>query len=553
MSLYDQKTSMQITHDLWAKFFPFKEPRNEQIDAINFALNAYLNDKKKFVVLELGTGVGKSAIGVAIARFLNSLDRVNGDAYILTTQKLLQDQYMTDFGVGIDPLVSIKSSSNYTCGYYKEQSCGESRRLLTTLKKHFSDTAFASSCSSKKCVYAVEKSNFMNASLGITNYSYFLAETMYAKKLTPRGLLIIDEAHNTEAELAKFISIVFSTKFANDVLNVKRPNQDDDDIIFKWVKQKYKPALTKHIKTLLSTIESMNENSDMDKFSELSKKYESLDKHICKVNRFIDGYDKKNWIMNVSAYESGKNNKKYEFKPIDLSNDSDETLFKFGERVLMLSATIVDNDVFCRSLGIKKQDVAYMRAASPFDVENKPIHYMPVGSMSKNNIEQTLPIMTEAIKMLLEQHADDKGIIHCVSFKVANHIVQNLRSNRLLIHDSINREEILKLHLSSKEPTVLISPSMSEGVNLADDASRFQIICKVPFPYLGDVMVKKKMERDSKWYVYMTAKTVIQSLGRSIRSENDHAISYILDSDWDLFFTKNSSMFPEDFVASIKK
>ena len=30
---------------------------------------------------------------------------------------------------------------------------------------------------------------------------------------------------------------------------------------------------------------------------------------------------------------------------------------------------------------------------------------------------------------------------------------------------------------------------MAEGVDLKGDSSRFQIICKIPYPYLGDKLV----------------------------------------------------------------
>ena len=40
------------------------------------------------------------------------------------------------------------------------------------------------------------KEKFIEAPLGVTNFSYFLAETMYAKTLEPRDLLVIDECHN---------------------------------------------------------------------------------------------------------------------------------------------------------------------------------------------------------------------------------------------------------------------------------------------------------------------------------------------------------------------
>jgi len=145
-------------------------------------------------------------------------------------------------------------------------------------------------------------------------------------------------------------------------------------------------------------------------------------------------------------------------------------------------------------------------------------------------------------------------VVHnCHSYKVANYIMKNFKSKRLLTHNSDNRDQILEKHLKSKEPTVIVSPSMTEGVDLKGDLSRFQILCKVPYPYLGDKLVQKKMKKWTWWYPLQTSKTIIQSLGRSVRSSTDHAISYILDSDWNRFYGQNREMFPVDFKDSIQK
>ena len=92
---------------------------------------------------------------------------------------------------------------------------------------------------------------------------------------------------------------------------------------------------------------------------------------------------------------------------------------------------------------------------------------------------------------------------------------------------------------------------MTEGVDLADDISRFQILCKVPYPYLGDKLIKKKMNKWKWWYSLETAKTIVQSIGRSVRNSDDFAVTYILDEDWGYFFNKNKSVFNEDFRSCI--
>lgn len=138
----------EMTLPDYVPFFPFSNIRDEQRKAIEFALDAFLVQKKRFVILELGTGVGKSAIGITLSRYLAEhggvtyVPPVSGQedsdpvdttgSYILTTQKILQAQYMDDFGPssGKNLMRSLKSANNYQCRFYNDQSCAESRRLL---------------------------------------------------------------------------------------------------------------------------------------------------------------------------------------------------------------------------------------------------------------------------------------------------------------------------------------------------------------------------------------------------------------------------------------
>ena len=120
-----------------------------------------------------------------------------------------------------------------------------------------------------------------------------------------------------------------------------------------------------------------------------------------------------------------------------------------------------------------------------------------------------------------------------------------------MIHDSANRDKVLQKHCNSKSATVLLSPSMTEGVDLRDELSRFQVICKIPYPYLGDKLIRKKMNKWKWWYPLQTAKTIVQAVGRSIRSDSDQAVTYILDSDWEIFFKRNRLFFPDSFKKAI--
>jgi Rad3-related DNA helicase len=289
----------------------------------------------------------------------------------------------------------------------------------------------------------------------------------------------------------------------------------------------------------------------LKEFAKLAKQYDLLDKHACKIQRFLDVYDKDNWVFNMTPAD-GRSGRRLEFKPIDVAPFADDMVFKHGKHVVMMSATILDRDAFCTLLGIPREHVAFISIPSPFPVEHRPIMAFPIGKMSAKAIDDTLPKLAEAVKTILEQHKNEKGIIHCHTYKIANYLKKNVRSKRLLIHNSENREAMLNRHIKSTTPTVLLSPSMTEGIDLYDELGRFQVICKVPYPYLGDKLVKKRMHKWRWWYPLQTAKSIVQAVGRSVRSMDDHAVTYILDSDWDFFYGKNKVFFPQGFSDCLK-
>ena len=69
--------------------FPFEEPRLGQLDIIQ-DINDAIRKGFKYIVLEAGTGTGKSAIATTLAKMYES-------AYILTMTKQLQSQYSDEF------------------------------------------------------------------------------------------------------------------------------------------------------------------------------------------------------------------------------------------------------------------------------------------------------------------------------------------------------------------------------------------------------------------------------------------------------------------------
>jgi len=99
---------------------------------------------------------------------------------------------------------------------------------------------------------------------------------------------------------------------------------------------------------------------------------------------------------------------------------------------------------------------------------------------------------------------------------------------------------------------VLMGPSLLEGLDLKDNFSRFQIFAKVPYLSLGDRFVKTKLQINPSWYQWKAIINILQGTGRSVRSEEDWATTYILDASLADLIHKNRASFPVEFMSRIQ-
>ena len=501
-------------------------------------------------MIDCGTGVGKSAIGLTIASKINNSSEYEGNyengAYFLTTQKILQDQYEKDFSS--KGLVSLYSSSNYICSTDRKASCKE---IQTGLRSNSLPEKYKS-CS-YNCIYKQKKKEFIEKSLGITNFSYFLTEKNYSQKLPHKKVLVIDEAHNLENELTRFIEVSVSSYFSDKILKTKIPQEINTQFkAFKWIKEVYLSKVTNKVNFIKSQIEKFGITSTkLEEFKKITKRLDMLVSHEKKIDQFIKLYNKDNWVFDID--KSSKDNFKFIFKPIDISHYAKQYLLDYADYIIFMSATIISHEGFSISLGLPFEETVFVKEESPFPVENRPIIFSPAGSMSYKAIDKTLPQMVKMLEAIFENHKSEKGIVHTHSNKIAYYIKNNINrkfKRRILLAFGEDREKMLEKHKKSKEKTILISSSMSEGVDLKGNLSSFQVLCKVPFPFLGDKVVKKKMNKWDWWYNTETIRTIIQSIGRSIRSEDDKAVTYILDGDWKRIKSRSSGMLPSNFYEN---
>lgn len=522
--------------------FPFKEPRTGQLDIIQNIEDA-ISKGYKYIVLEAGTGTGKSAVATTLAN-------IYGSAYILTMTKQLQHQYSKEFGFPI-----VKGRSNFSCLMGGSESTCDMGVCKTTVnsKKFFcpfsitkvpkltSTLAFEDSFgndiyynSDNHCNYWEQKANAINSPITLMNYDYAILELNYVKHFGTRSLLILDEAHNIENKLMNSLELTLSNqRLEKDIKRKISKETLKDGSVEDWILE----------------LESLYESyQDVDLKDLPMNKVDRIRRTIGRIKLLRDHleHEPKNWVIDSNEYSVS-------FKPLRVNKYAKDNLLKYGDICIFMSATILSHKMFSKWLGLNPDEVYYIKVDSPFPPEKRPIILDLVGKMSKNRIKKTAPKTIPIINKILRKHNDEKGLIHSHSYKCSRFITQNIPNARLISHTSANRQRVLDYFEKDSDPLVLVSPSMSEGVDLPYDKCRFQIIYKVPFPYLGDKQINLRQKRDKRWYAYKTVMTIMQAYGRGMRAEDDYCTTYVLDKDILMLFKSPlyRSLIPDFFKEAI--
>jgi len=223
-----------------------------------------------------------------------------------------------------------------------------------------------------------------------------------------------------------------------------------------------------------------------------------------------------------------------------------------------MSATILDHEKLGRYLGIDKGDIRFIRVdESSFPVENRPIHQDYCGRATAKTMDKYLPKMLRKIdEYYIPTMKKYKGIVHTHSHVIARYILEHSKHSSIMISNTDNerkREDVFQEFFDSDSPKIMVSPSMSLGVDLFDDRCRWALLVKMPYPYLGDPQVRRRMKVDPDWYDYNTLCSLIQCYGRTCRSIDDWADTYILDSMFVWLISRNKDTIPRWFMEAIRK
>lgn len=350
------------------------------------------------------------------------------------------------------------------------------------------------------------------------------------------GSTVVSNCHVAESVLMDFISL----SFADTPFKIQFPKFETAEEYAIFFEENGIPDIIAD--NLRDAISSRNDEEE-EYWKSITLKYVKFKSSVTNGEDWVVKYENKNTYRTI------------ELKPLFVNKFANSILFNKSERILMMSGTILSAKIMAECLGINKEDYEFISIDSQFPVENRLIHYKPSGSMSYKNKRETMPKMMADIEKICKKHIHDRGIIHSQSFDLTDYVMKNsssLLNNRLFFQKNFpNKEAMLVAHAAS-DNGIIIAPAMSEGLDLKDELSRFQILLKVPYPsFVENPQLEMRMRISSDYYNYLTAMKICQSVGRSIRSETDFASTYILDEDFKSFFARSKQILPKWFKESI--
>ena len=530
-------------------------PSAGQVKLINDIEKAFKSNKK-IVICCAPTGSGKSFIARTLAnlsnkpsdefvRLIESYDAYKKEfdggysysyectqepafgTFALTITKTLQDQYFNLFN---DTSI-LKGKTNYKCDI---DDNFDTELAPCTFAPKIKEQCWASN----RCHYYNARNQALLAPFSALNYKMFLSLPDHVKR---KNFIVCDEASELEDELIRqFSAEVVYEKLDSYNITYTTLVTDNQQRALNWVTD-LATTLNEEIEVL--TLKSTGKNKHVTLTHGEQIKYGYLKNLHRSLTSLISLWDKGEYIVEVDS-------RRVLITPLraDFLTDS---IFKFADKIVLLSATIIDHKNFAKSLGIK--DYEYIEVGSSFDAKKSPIYVSSKHKPNYKNLKNVLPGICEQIKILLEHHKVDKGIIHTHSFEITEFIRSRVNSDRLLFRDTnATNEDILKQHMETTDPTVLVSPSMVYGIDLKGDLSRFQIIVKLPFLPLGSKRIKQLFELDKEWYENKMLNAVVQAAGRSTRSKDDHSSTYILDGNFVNVVTRSKNKLPKHFIERIQ-
>lgn len=559
--------------------FPYPSARPGQLELIEEGIKA-LEGGAQNLLIDAPTGTGKTPIAITFARYFSrgydqNISRVRQkyaeiagskratqdqkrkalaeaqealspyQAHMITSMKMLQDQYIDR---NTSQLITLmQGKNNYKCRSKKvapRTSCHDYEII-------YGDGRPCQIGDDFSCAYMDAKLAAQFGRLTLHNFDSFISQASLGGSFEPRAVLTIDEAHGAEQKIIDAVSFDISR---GEVLDAggqwMLPDRSSADTVRQWVQmqlsnfEKARKIEQENAEAIKDTSRIMSK-ADFAKLREIGQRVRTLQETERRLIRYVGTWDK-DWICDIAT-----DNETVSFTPVKGSYFAKGALTKFGKKNVFLSATLLDKGWRVMSgLNLKHEETHYIQAPCLFPVHSRRVISTAAVNTGQKEYSKNLEAMCAEIKKLMDRHPGVRGVIHANSYGMAKDIADNIVDRRLIVHNTKNRNDTVKEFIkNSPTDAVLIGVFLKEGYDLKDDICRFQIIPRIPYPYVSK-RTQARDEIETGYYNWLTLVDLMQTCGRGNRSAEDECVTYIIDSRLKNFMAKSQHMAPQWFLEA---
>jgi ATP-dependent DNA helicase DinG len=558
-------------------------PRDNQVQYVNDVLVAFLDENFKNVILSAPTGTGKSIIGAVVADVVHTIkypDTHAGASFLLTATNVLAQQYHDSFvdddAPWDDNFAIIKGAGNYECGALstpEEPETAESCSVVMFQKQGMHDV-ISRYCD--VCEFKFSRTMKVKARHLITNYSYYFIDRMYAdSKMAKRSVCVFDEAHLLNDLFVEHNAIYFSEKrLASYVEEVSESLRLGNTEVFRQLKllkdhlvagkiddDNYKTYLRNLLNIYITISDAAGSEAQRHvhsrgqylKLTKLAKKYKNLS---CKIDDLFIFEFPHVFEYKAKDAKKGQNEHEVNVKPIFIG-EMFEALDNADHNLLM-SATI--SEQYARRTMTLPGTTKHIRLPPQFPPKNKKVIFFKPQALNYNTMKdpETIKKLCATTYQIVKHHTDlgERGIILAPSFIIVQSVAETLRvmGVKTKIFEHVRGEKLVDWLEAFKSytngPAVLLTPSGFEGIDLPGNLSRYQVIVKAPFASLGDRRVKVILDTFPDIYSLTALMKITQGAGRSVRSMEDYATTYMLDAGIQRLWSAKTNEWSDEFLTT---
>jgi ATP-dependent DNA helicase DinG len=484
-----------LPHDEW---YPNQEA------AVAWAVNL-----EKTAIMEAPTGSGKTGVAAAIASMRKTLA-------IVRTKFLQENNY--EIGYGFTPLYG---KANYPCVYSKAKDNAMADDCA------FSDEGMNRCPQFGICPYATQRELARNSDKTVLNYAYWF--NVYAKWPSP-DRVICDEAHQLSDLTLNWAGLTITEDRRQEwdlpsfpIIN----NQGGKSILSKKASPHSRAlAYLQSVRTKLVQIYDIA-SSHAQTNPEARKTARKVEMFGKKVRATIDAMaiSEDGWYLMSGPRVQSNGKWGFVAKPLTARYHFPQYFMRDDWRLLIMSATIGEPNVFASELGIK--DFDFLQVPNAWAPEQRPIHALDVPRLGRKSPESAYEKQADSIAKAIKG-CDPRwsGIIHTTSIAEAGKIARRLHSrgleDRVIVSErKPTNQMVMDWHrrLRQVPNSILVTWALWEGYDGTKE--RINIAAKTPYPYLGDKYEQQRQKFDGKFFLQRTAWTLEQGLGRTRRGQLD--------------------------------